>query len=133
MSTVTKYLVYGPHDTLRRMTPKLLDAIEPKYTYKYESKTNKDEVYVSVYEQFEKQINATITLTCIVECTANHNRVELKKAGGRMGFRGSSLAEEKNIEADIVDFIMDFSKRFGLSLQEEVPEKENEEEENDIS
>jgi hypothetical protein len=52
----------------------------------------------------------------------------MKKAGGRMGFRGSSLSEERNVEADLVDFIMDFSKRFGLSLQEEVDEEDSEEE-----
>jgi len=119
MSTVTKYLVYGPQSTLRRMAPKLLESVEPKFLYKYQSPANNDEVFVAVYEQFEKQINATITLTCIIECTANQNRVELKKAGGRMGFRGSSLSEEHNIEAEIVNFVMDFSKRFGLSLQEE--------------
>ncbi len=129
MSTVTKYLVYGPGDTLRRMPSKLFDAIEPKYLYTYESTTSKDKVYVAVYEQFEKQINATITLTCIIECTAAHNRVELKKAGGRMGFRGSSLSEDKNIESDVVDFILDFSKRFGLSLQEEVEDSASDEEE----
>lgn len=128
MSDLTKYLVYGPVDTLRRMPVKLLDSIEPKYVYKYESDKNKDEVFVAVYEQFEKQINATITLTCIIECTADRNRIELKKAGGRMGFRGSSLSEDRNIESEVVDFIMDFAKRFGLSLQEEIPKPPEEEE-----
>lgn len=120
MSTVTKYLVYGPNDTLRRLPLKLFEEHEPKYLYKYEATEGNDLVFVSVYEQFEKQINATITVTCIIECTDAHNRIEMKKAGGRMGFRGSSLTEEKNVESDLVDFIMDFSKRFGLSLQEEV-------------
>ena len=128
MSSVTKYLVYGPQSTLRRMTPKLFESVEPKYLYQYNSPANNDEVHVAVYEQYEKQINATITLTCIIECTAKQNRVELKKAGGRMGFRGSSLSEEHNIEADVVNFIMDFSKRFGLSLQEEVDKPEIEDE-----
>lgn len=129
MSTVTKYLVYGPNDTLRRIPVKLFSDHEPKYLYTYKSDKNSDQIFVAVYEQFEKQINATITLTCVIECNARHTRVELKKAGGRMGFRGSSLSEEKNIEADVVDFIMDFSKRFGLSLQEEVEEESKEEEE----
>lgn len=128
MSTVTKYLVYGPNDTLRRMSPKLFEAIEPKYLYTYNSETSKDQIYVAVYEQFEKQINATITLTCIIECKSSRNRIELKKAGGRMGFRGSSLSEDKNIESDVVDFILDYAKRFGLSLQEEVADKPADEE-----
>ena len=48
-----------------------------------------------------------------------------------MGFRGSSLSEERSIESDVIDFIMDFSKRFGLSLQEEVASPASEEEEKD--
>ncbi len=123
MSTVTKFLVYGPSETLKRMTPKLLDSIEPKYVYKYNSSTSNDEVCVAVYEQFEKQINATITLACILEFTGRQTRIELKKAGGRMGFRGSSLSEEKSIDSAVIDFIMDYTKRFGLSLQEEVHDK----------
>lgn len=129
MSTVTKYLVYGPNDTLRRMPSKLFDELEPKYLYTYNSSSNKDRIFVAVYEQFEKQINATITLTCVVECSSGHNRIELKKAGGRMGFRGSSLSEDKNIESDVVDFIMDFTKRFGLSLQEEIADSPSKDEE----
>lgn len=129
MSTVTKYLVYGPNKTLRRIPSKLFEALEPKYLYKYNSSANNDEIYVAVYEQYEKQINATITLTAIIECNDDHTRVELKKSGGRMGFRGSSLSEEKSAESDVIDFIMDFSKRFGLSLQEEVASPASEEEE----
>lgn len=132
MSSVTKYLVYGPPATLRRMPAKLLENAEPKYTYTYESKANKDQIFVFVFEQFEKQLNATITLTCVIECTADRNRIELKKAGGRMGFRGSSLSEEKNIESDVVDFIMDYAKRFGLSLQEEIASSPDADEDEDV-
>jgi hypothetical protein len=124
MSTLTKYFVYGPNDTLRRMAPKLFETLEPKYLYKYSSPETGDEVFVSLYEQYEKQINATVTLVCVIECAEKKNRIELKKAGGRMGFRGSSLSEEKSIEADVVDFIMDYSKRFGLSLQEQIEKSE---------
>jgi hypothetical protein len=123
MSTVTKYLVFGPQATLRRLPAKLFEHNEPKYLYTYNAPSGNDQIFVAVFEQFEKQINATITLTCVIECTNSRNRIEMKKSGGRMGFRGSSLSEEKKIESDIVDFIMDFSKRFGLSLQEEVDDK----------
>lgn len=131
MSTVTKYLVYGPNDTLRRLPLKLFEQHEPKYLYKYNATEGNDQVFAAVYEQFEKQINATITVTCIVECTKTHNRIEMKKAGGRMGFRGSSLTEERNVESDLVDFIMDFSKRFGLSLQEEKDDDKSSENEDE--
>ncbi len=129
MSTVSKYLVFGPADTLRRMPSQLFNSIEPKYLYKYESSDTKDEVHVAVYEQYEKQINSSVTLTCIIEFTGKQNRFELKKTGGRMGFRGSSLDEEKRtIDDEVIDFILDFSKRFGLTIQQE---KEQQPEEND--
>jgi len=127
MSTVSKYLVFGPADTLRRMPVQLFNEIEPKYLYKYEASDNKDEVFVAVYEEYEKQINASVTLTCIIEFTGKQNRFELKKTGGRMGFRGSSLDEEKRtIDDEVTDFILDFSKRLGLTVQQEKEEEPEE-------
>ena len=129
MATESKYLVYGPADTLRRMPSQLFNSIEPKYLYKYESSDTKDEVHVAVYEEYEKQINASVTLTCIIEFTGKQNRFELKKTGGRMGFRGSSLDEEKRtIDDEVIDFILDFSKRFGLTVQQEKEQQVEEDE-----
>ena len=129
MATVSKYLVFGPAGTLRRMPEKLFNDIEPKYLYKYSSTESGDQVHVAVYEEYEKQINSSVTLTCIIEFTGKQNRFELKKTGGRMGFRGSSLDEEKRtIDDEVTDFILDFSKRFGLTVQQE---KEQEAEESD--
>lgn len=128
MRTVSKYLVFGPSDTLHRMPDQLFKEIEPKYLYKYESSKHDDLVFVAVYEEYEKQINASVTLTCVIECSGKQNKFELKKTGGRMGFRGSSLDEEKRtIDDDVTDFILDFSKRFGLTVQE-VKETKSEEE-----
>lgn len=129
MSSVSKYLIYGPADTLRRMPTQLFQEIEPKYLYKYESSETGDRVDVSVYEEYEKQINASVTLTCVIEFTGKQSRFELKKTGGRMGFRGSSLDEEKRtIDDEVTDFILDFSKRFGLTVQQ-VKDEETEEDE----
>ena len=128
MENISKFLVFGPADTLLRMPAQLFREIEPKYMYKYESSEHDDVVYVAVYEEYEKQINASVTLTCVIECTGKQNRFELKKTGGRMGFRGSSLDEEKRtIDNDVTDFVLDFSKRFGLTVQE-VKEAKSEEE-----
>ncbi|HEX6981348.1 MAG TPA: hypothetical protein VF181_01175 [Balneolaceae bacterium] len=110
------------------MPSQLFNSIEPKYLYKYESSETPDEVHVAVYEEYEKQINASVTLTCIAEFTGKQSRFELKKTGGRMGFRGSSLDEEKRtIDDEVTDFILDFSKRFGLTIQEEKEQEESEE------
>ena len=128
MSSVSKYLVFGPAGTLKRMPTQLFSSIEPKYSYKYESADNSDEVHVAVFEKYEKQINASVTLTCIIEFTGKQNRFVLKKTGGRMGFRGSSLDEEKRtIDDEVTDFILDFAKRFGLTVQQEQDEETEEE------
>lgn len=120
-------MVYGPAGTLRRMAPSLLSDIKPKYLYKYNSSDEQDQIYVAVYEEYEKQINSSITLTCVIECTGKQIRFDLTTTGGRMGFRGSSLDDAKSIEDDVTDYILDFGKRFGLSVKEVNPEEEKEE------
>ena len=129
MDSVSKYIIFGPASTLKRMPTRLFENIEPKYLYKYNSSANDDVVQVAVYEEYEKQINASVTLTCIVEFTGKKIRFELKKTGGRVGFRGSSLNKEKRtIDDEVIDFIEDFGKRHGLTVQEEKQESTEEEE-----
>jgi len=117
MSTVTKYLIYGPKDDLKRLPEKLVSAHPPKFLFKHESTAGSDRVYVTVYEEYDKQTNSTVSVVCIAEYTPEHTRVHLKKSGGRLGFKGSSLREEKNIESDLIEFIIDYTTRYGLSLQ----------------
>ena len=124
MSSQFTFLVYGPAETLLRMASKLFEAVQPKYTYHFQSVTDKTLVQVAVFEQFKKQLNVTDTLTCVFECTKDRNRIEIYKSGGRMGFRGSSVNEEQSIDAEVISFINDYSKRMGLTLQEEVTSPE---------
>jgi hypothetical protein len=128
MSLTTTYNVFGPAATLRRMAPALLEEIKPKYLYQYKSDDEKEEISVAVYEEYHKQINASLTLTCVIECTDKKISFELTTTGGRVGFRGSSLDTDDTIDKHVGDFILDFGKRFGLSVQE-VQDEEPEEEE----
>ncbi len=59
----------------------------PKFLYEYSPEGSSETIYVAVYEEYEKQINSSVTLTCIVESLGKHNKIVLKKTGGRMGFR----------------------------------------------
>ncbi|MEX0844731.1 MAG: hypothetical protein WD022_05595 [Balneolaceae bacterium] len=128
MNSHTTYFVFGPTATLRRMSSKMFKEHPPKFLYEYSPENSSETIYVAVYEEYEKQINSSVTLTCILESLGKHNKIVLKKTGGRMGFRGSSLSEERNVESNVIDFILDFSKRHGLTLQEEQPPRETEEE-----
>jgi len=130
MSSVSQYLIFGPSGTLKRMPAQLFNSIEPKYSYEYSSESHKDEIHVAIFEEYEKEINASVTLTCIIEFTGKQNRIVIKKTGGRMGFRGSSLNDEKrSIDDEVIDFILDFSKRFGLTVQKEEEQEAEEQEE----
>ena len=119
MNSHTTYLVFGPTASLRRMATKMFEEYEPKFLHARNFEVVKTEMTVAVYEEYEKQINSSVTLTCIFESAPQHNKIVLKKTGGRMGFRGSSLTEEKNVESNIMNFIFDYCKRYGLTVQEE--------------
>ena len=128
MNSHTTYLVFGPTATLKKMASKLFAEYEPKFLYERTFEELKTDFSVAVYEEYEKQINSSVTLTCILEHNPKGNKIVLKKTGGRMGFRGSSLSEERNVETNVTDFIFDFSKRFGLTVQEEQISESSEEE-----
>lgn len=128
MNSHTTYLVFGPTATLKRMATKLFAEHEPKFLYTRPFEQLQTELFVAVYEEYEKQINSSVTLTCIFENSPKLNKIVLKKTGGRMGFRGSSLSEERNVESNVIDFVFDFSKRFGLTVQEELISEQPEEE-----
>lgn len=128
MNSHTTYLVFGPSATLKRMAGKLFSDYQPKFLHTRVFDTIQTEMAVAVYEEYEKQINSSVTLTCIFETTPQHNKIVLKKTGGRMGFRGSSLSEDQNVETNVMDFIFDYAKRYGLTVQEEKVSDQKEEE-----
>lgn len=115
-STIT-YKVYGPTDSLKRLSPALIEEIKPEYNYFFEAAEDKS-VQVILYEEYLKQINSSVSLTCVFELTDKQIHIELTSTGGRMGFRGSSLDIDQTIKEDVISFILDYAKRYGLSVQE---------------
>ena len=127
MNSHTTYLVFGPTATRKRMASKLFSEEPPTFLYTRVLDEIQNEIHVAVYEEYEKQINSSVTLTCIFENTPKFNKIVLKKTGGRIGFRGSSLMDERSIDSNVIDFIFDFAKRHGLTVQEELMSDQNEE------
>lgn len=119
MNSHSTFYIFGPGNTLRIMPDRMFKEYPPRFLYTHSLSGAKDNIQVAVYEEYEKQINSSVTLTLIFESYGQHNKIILKKTGGRMGFRGSSLTEERSIEATIIAFILDYGKRFGLTVQEE--------------
>lgn len=119
MNSHTTYFIFGPAVSLKKMSAKLFSEHEPKFLYEYTANGSGDKINVAVYEEYEKQINSSVTLTCIFETLSGNNKIVLKKTGGRMGFRGSSLSDDQSAESSVIEFIFDFAKRYGLTIQEE--------------
>ena len=119
MNSHTIYLIYGPFASLIRISEKLFIDHPPKFLHSRSFNAIQTKLDVAVYEEYDKQINSSITLTCIFETTPQHNKILLKKTGGRMGFRGSEINGQHSLEKIVTDYIFDYSKRFGLTVQEE--------------
>lgn len=127
MSSAEKYIVYGPSDTLLRFGPALIEETKPKHSYAAEKDTLS--VYVAIYEDTQKLLNTSTGLTVIFEKSDKSLKIELIATGGRTGFRGSAADSEVPITEVVKDFILDFTKRFGLTIQENKPVEEEAEEE----
>lgn len=122
-----KYVIFGPADTLKRIGTGLVEELKPKYSYEFQHEDNETLIIVAVFEEYQRHINSSTSLTCIYEFSNRSVKYELMPTGGRMGFRGSSMDVERTIVASVIDYITDFSKRFGLTLQEvEIPDDEDE-------
>lgn len=123
-----KYVIFGPADTLKRIGTGLIEELNPKFSYEFQHEDDETLIIVTVFEEYQREINSSTSLTCIYEYSNRSVKYELMPTGGRMGFRGSSQDERMALVNQVVDYITDFSKRFGLTLQEvEIPVDTDEE------
>lgn len=117
MSAIRKFIVFGPSDTLKRMAKVIHDGTNPQYTFTSNSTDQSKSVSIFVYEEHQKLLNSSISVTLIIE-TSNHSvKAEIVTTGGRMGFSGSLPNEENSLSDTVTDQIVDFAKRFGLTIQ----------------
>lgn len=124
MENVRTYIIFGPDAALRRMIDQLFEQLEPSYNFIHDSTDHNDTIHMAVYEEYEQQINASVTLTFMAIYSGNNLQINLVKTGGRVGFRGSSLTDKRRtIDDDVIEFINDFGKRHGLTVQKQTQEK----------
>ncbi len=118
MESARKFIVFGPADTLKRFGPSLLEEIKPKYSYQYNPSQNEDALMVFVFEEYQRQLNSSTAMTAVFEFSEKSLKINILPTGGRMGFRGSSLDNERPLMDQVVDFVTDYAKRYGLTVQE---------------
>lgn len=127
MSTTKTYTIFGPSDTLQKLGEMLSRETKPKFLYKYNSTETADEIYVCVYEEYHILLNTSICLTCILEYSKKSTKVVLLSTGGKTGFSGTFTDDDPSIETKVVDFIFDYTRRFGLTIQENKKDEVKEE------
>lgn len=118
MSSTRKFMVFGPSDTLERMSKAVLDATTPQYHFQSPSQTDGNVIHVLVYEEHQKLMNSSVSVTLLLAFMGTSVRADVVTTGGRMGFRGSTPEGDVPLNDAIIDTILDFGKRFGLTIQE---------------
>lgn len=122
MSVVRKFVIYGPVDTLKRLNQTVIDGTSPTHHFLSDRNNGSGQyVDVCVYEEHQKLMNSSISVTLIMEFTGKSAVVEIISTGGRTGFRGSIPSDDQSVSDVVTDFVIDYSKRFGLTMQEVAP------------
>jgi hypothetical protein len=121
MDSLKKFTMYGPKETLKLLGQQLKSETKPQYSFSYKKKDNPDEIYVFIFEEHQKLINSSTTVTLIIKVSNDTAEIDFIITGGRMGFRGSAYSSdniEPLIQETVNDFLIDFSRRHGLTMQE---------------
>lgn len=126
MNKLRKFVVLGPSEPVKRMGTQFIEDLKPKYYYQFKSLEQDTFVFTVVFEEYQRLINSSNSLTCILEYSNKSIKFELMPTGGRMGFRGSAADSERPLVDAAVDFIFDYAKRYGLTPQELPVQQPNE-------
>ncbi len=121
MDTIRKFVMYGPSETLGSFGDQMLEATKPQYVFNHECKDSGDRIHVHIYEEHRKLINSSTTVTVLVKHLGDKLDIDFVITGGRMGFRGSLSASdnvEPTVQESVYDYIIEFSERHGLTIQE---------------
>jgi hypothetical protein len=120
MNSYRKFIIYGPSETLGRISELVTQETKPLHAYRYKASAA-DSLQVNIYEEHNKLLNSSTTINLILETSETSVKVTVYVTGGRTGFRGSMVGIEPNepqIQETIYDFLIDFAKRHGLAIQE---------------
>lgn len=75
-------------------------------------------VRVFIYEDQNTAVQSSRCVTCIMSEEPTSIYVEIADVGKQSGFRGSQGLDDQPVYDQILDFILDFSKQFGLTVQQ---------------
>lgn len=102
------------------MLPSFLDS-ETKPVYSASYNFAEAGLFIYMYEDHMPLTNTSITSTLIIKVKPDSVSIDFVITGGKMGFRGASFASdniEPLVQETLYELLVDFSKRYGLTMQE---------------
>lgn len=128
MANINKLEIFGPASTLKRIGEVMLEETPHVHYFKREVSEGLF-VRVFIYEDSNTAVHCSRCVTCILSEAPSVVRIEIADVGKQSGFRGSQEPDEQPVYEQILDFILDYSKQYGLTVQERAPELEEKEKE----
>ncbi len=128
MANLSRLEIYGPSTTLRRVGEVMFNDT-PHIHYFSREVAEHQNVRVFIYEDQNTAVHSARCVTCILSEFPSKVCLEIADVGKQSGFRGSQEPDEQPVYEQILDFILDFSKQYGLTVQNRSPEPQEKTEE----
>lgn len=128
MANLSRFEIYGPSSTLKRIGEAMLNDT-PHVHYFTRKITDNQNVKVFIYEDLNTAVYCSRCVTCILSEHSFKVNLEIADVGKQSGFRGSQEPDEQPVYEQILDFILNFSKQYGLTVQNASPELQDKTEE----
>ena len=116
MTNISKFEVHGPNHMLKRMGDAMHKDTPHLHCYKTQI-TNQYKLWVFLYEDQNTAVQSSRCVTCILSEGPSLLYIEIADVGKQSGFRGSQGLDDQPVYDQILDFILDFSKQFGLTVK----------------
>lgn len=116
MANISRFEIFGPSSSLLRMGDVMEQETPHVHVYCRPVSEN-ERVWVLLYEDQNTAVQSSRCVTCILSETVGKIDIELADIGKQDGFRGTQGTDDIPVYDQILDFILDFSKQFGLTVQ----------------
>ncbi len=123
MANISRIEIFGPATTLKSIGKTLLE--QTPHVHHYKRKITEDQhVWVYLYEDTNTAVHCARCVTCILSEYPSSLVLEIADVGKQSGFRGSQEPDEQPVYEQLLDFILDYSKQYGLTVQNRTRELE---------
>ena len=79
--------------------------------------SDEHKVWVFIYEDSNTAVQSSRCVTCILSEHTAFLSLEIADVGKQSGFRGSQGLDDQPVYDQILEFILDYSKQYGLTVQ----------------